>query len=71
MKLDDDIYALAEKLKHLGIKSYDALHLCCAKKAGADVLLSTDDKLVKKSQKNKDVLDITVDNPLNWLRKIW
>ncbi len=69
--LDYDIYALAEKLKHLGIKSYDALHLSCAKIAGADVFLSTNDKLVKKSQKNKSVLDMTVDNPLNWLRKIW
>lgn len=71
VRLDDDIYALAEQLKHLGFKSYDSLHLCCAKKAGADVFLSTDDKLVKKSQKNKDVLDMTVDNPLNWLKKIW
>ncbi|MCI5146652.1 MAG: PIN domain-containing protein [Candidatus Electrothrix sp. AR3] len=69
--LDDDIYALAEKLKHLGIKSYDALHLSCAKKAGADVFLSTDDKLVKRSQKNQGMLDMTVDNPLNWLKKIW
>ncbi|MCI5194198.1 MAG: PIN domain-containing protein [Candidatus Electrothrix sp. AU1_5] len=69
--LDNDIYTLAEKLKHLGVKSYDALHLCCAKKANTDVFLSTDDKLVKKSRNNKILSDMKVDNPLNWLRKIW
>lgn len=69
--LNDNIYALAEKLKELGFKSYDALHLCCAKTAGAEVFLSTDDKLIKKYQKSDDVLNMTVDNPLNWLQKIW
>ncbi len=70
IKLDEDIYLFSEQLKEIGFKSYDALHLSCARKAEVEVFLSTDDKLVKKARKNQDTLNIRVDNPLRWLQGI-
>jgi len=52
IRLDEHVYDLSENLKKIGFKSYDALHLACAQTAGADVFLSTDDRVVKKAQKN-------------------
>ena len=54
----------------MGFKSYDALHLACAQDAGVDIFLSTDDKLIKKAIKKKDILKIKVNNPLNWLQGV-
>lgn len=71
VQLSKNIYTYAEKLKKIGFKSYDALHLSCAAMANVNVFLSTDDKLIKKAYKNIDALNMVVDNPLKWLLKIW
>lgn len=71
IKLDDNIYEFSEKLKEIGFKSYDALHLACAQMAKVDVFLSTDDKLLKKALQNTNILNMLIDNPLSWLQKIW
>jgi len=71
LQLDQNIYTFSEKLKQTGFKSYDALHLACANTAAVDVFLSTDDKLIKKAHKNKNMLNMPVDNPLHWLQRIW
>jgi len=54
----------------MGFKTYDALHIACAEKAAADVLLSTDDRLLKKAETNQHSLKINIDNPLAWLQKV-
>jgi len=59
-----------KQIKELGFKSYDALHLACAKYAKVEVFLSTDDKLVKKAHNNQAMLQMRVDNPLNWLQEV-
>ena len=71
IKMNEDISAISEKLKKLGFKTYDALHLACANVAGVDVFLSTDDKLVKKARNNKDLPNMLIDNPLKWIQNIW
>jgi len=71
IKLNDSIYEFSEKLKEIGFKSYDALHLACAQMAKVDVFLSTDDKLLKKALQNTNILNMLIDNPLSWLQKIW
>ncbi len=68
--LNEEIYLSSEQIKELGFKSYDALHLACAKYAKVEVFLSTDDKLVKKAHKNQAMLQMRVDNPLNWLQEV-
>lgn len=61
----------ADELKHqLGIRTYDALHIACAEIGGADVFLSTDDKLVKAAKRNSEATNIKVENPLNWLQEV-
>jgi predicted nucleic acid-binding protein len=70
IKLNEEIYLSSEQIKELGFKSYDALHLACAKYAKVEVFLSTDDKLVKKAHKNQAMLQMKVDNPLNWLQEV-
>ncbi len=70
IKLNEEIYTLSENLKQIGFKSFDALHLACAEKAGVDILLSTDDKLIKKAAQCDNILTIKVDNPLTWLHEV-
>jgi len=42
-----------DELENLGFKSFDAMHIACSESANADVFLTTDDKLLKKSRKGK------------------
>ncbi|REJ56006.1 MAG: hypothetical protein DWQ58_07690 [Microcystis aeruginosa TA09] len=51
----------------LGFKFYDALHLAFAEAGGADVLLTTDDRLLRKAQQYRDSINVTVENPVIWL----
>ncbi|MEY3787238.1 MAG: hypothetical protein RLZ75_1445 [Pseudomonadota bacterium] len=58
----------ANEFERFGIQSFDALHLACSEN-NADVLLTVDDKFIKKAQCiNK--LNITVCNPLVWLNEV-
>ena len=55
------------ELGQFGFKAFDALHIACAEKAKADVLLTTDDKLLKTAQREQQSLHVQVANPLSWL----
>jgi predicted nucleic acid-binding protein len=44
----------------------DALHLACAEKGQADVLLTTDDSLIRLAGDIKKRLLLQVENPLKW-----
>jgi predicted nucleic acid-binding protein len=48
-----------------GIKQFDSFHLAVAEANGADVFLTTDDRLIKAA--NRLELGISVSNPLLWL----
>ena len=50
-----------------GFSSMDALHLACAQSCGADVFLTTDDKLFRRAGRLAEQLQIVVENPLHWL----
>ena len=52
---------------HFGIKAFDALHIAYAEQGGADVFLSTDDRLVKVAKRNSEAINIRVENPLEAL----
>lgn len=70
LKLNPEIYTIADCLHKLGFKSYDGLHLACAKQAKVDIFLTTDDKLLKKAKNNQDIIQLAVDNPLHWLQGV-
>ena len=63
--LTDEIVSRAKELERFNIKSYDALHLASAEAGNADVFLTTDDRLIKATQR-ADV-EVAVKNPLLWL----
>ena len=58
------------ELIKLGFSFYDAAHIASAEKARADILLSTDDRLVRKAKRLSSKIMVRVDNPLKWLTEI-
>jgi predicted nucleic acid-binding protein len=64
----EGIYERAKDLENMGIKSYDALHIASAEAAQADVILTTDRKLINVA--NKVNTPIPVKNPLVWLSEV-
>lgn len=65
--VDEDTEKRAGKLEGLGFKSFDALHIACAEKGKADVLLTTDDDLLRKASDKKGALQVRLENPVRWL----
>ncbi len=68
--LEDGIVDRAVELQALGFKAFDALHMACAENSGADVLLATDDQLLRQASRVSDRLLIRVENPLTWIREV-
>jgi predicted nucleic acid-binding protein len=68
--IDDEIEKRALELEKLGFRSFDALHIACAEKGGADVLLTTDDDLLRKALQKSDVLKVKLENPVKWLMEV-
>lgn len=60
----------AAKLQELGFSSYDATHIASAERSQADIFLSTDDRLLKKAQKNSPLINVTINNPVQWLAAV-
>ena len=60
----------AEELEGLGFRHYDALHIACAESGGADVLLTTDDKLLNRATRFRTQLRVRVENPHTWLQEV-
>jgi len=53
--------------KH-GLKPFDSLHLALAETSGADIFLTTDDRLLRTAQKTD--LRINIANPVSWLMEV-
>lgn len=62
---NQEIINYANKLVLDNIKIKDALHIACAVNAKAEYLLSTDDKLIRKLQQNKDIMAL---NPIDFIK---
>jgi hypothetical protein len=59
----------ARELEKLGFIGFDAVHLACAESGGADIFLSTDDRLMKRAMRFSKKLKVKIMNPLDWLRE--
>ena len=70
VKINQKITIRAKELELLNIKALDALHISTAENAGADVFLTTDDKLIKIYRKHPNLFFITIRNPLNWITEM-
>ena len=70
MSLSESAVKRGEELKSLGLKTYDALHVACAEQAHVEVLLTTDERLVRAAARNANKLKVPVKNPLTWLQEV-
>jgi predicted nucleic acid-binding protein len=59
-----------EQLATLGFRDFDALHLACAESGGADVFLTTDDRLLRLASHHAGQLRVRVENPRVWLEEV-
>jgi len=67
---EDDTTARAFALHAAGYGEFDALHIAFAEQAGAEILLTTDDRLLRRAMRNAANLRVEVMNPVEWLRRI-
>ncbi|MDP3260049.1 MAG: PIN domain-containing protein [Thermodesulfovibrionales bacterium] len=68
--VDRGLEIRASKLEESGFKTFDALHIACAEKGDADVLLTTDDGLLSKAAQRRSNLKIEIRNPLEWVAEV-
>lgn len=68
--VDEDCRRRGRELEGMGFGAYDALHLACAEAVVADVLLTTDDALVRRARRLQQMLSVRVANPRTWLQEI-
>lgn len=59
-----------EELEGLGFKKLDALHIACAESGNADILLTTDDRMLRCAKRYRAQLRVRVENPYTWLQEI-
>ena len=57
-------------LESLGFKPFDALHIASAESGTADILLTTDDRFMRKAKRISTQLRVRVENPYIWLQEI-
>ena len=57
-------------LESLGFKPFDALHIASTERGTADILLTTDDRFVRRAKRVSEQLHVRVENPHTWLREI-
>jgi len=70
VKVDAGLERRAVELKRTGLKAMDALHVACAEKGKADILLTTDDNFLSKTLKIQRTLKVKVENPLRWVMEV-
>lgn len=59
-----------KNLEALGFKAADALHIACAESGEADVLLTTDDRMLRRAESCFGSLRVRVENPHTWLQEV-
>lgn len=67
--LNPRIEARAMEYNNLGVDLFDSLHIACAEEAKADIMLSTDDNLLKRVKRLAEA-GISIKNPVNWLMEV-
>ena len=67
--LNDQIIQRATELEIAGYGAFDALHLSSAEAGMADVLLTTDDRFIRRADRAVGSPRVRVLNPVEWLRE--
>jgi predicted nucleic acid-binding protein len=69
IEVSDLVLIRARQLEAAGYGGFDALHLACAESGRVDVLLTTDDKFVKRAARGEGNPRVPVRNPVSWLEE--
>ncbi|MBR8838224.1 MAG: PIN domain-containing protein [Stigonema ocellatum SAG 48.90 = DSM 106950] len=70
VKLNENIQSRATFLQSLGIKLFDSLHIACAETGRADIMLTVDYRLLRKTTSYQRELTVVVANPVTWLMEV-
>jgi predicted nucleic acid-binding protein len=68
-QLDEFGLRRGEALRKIGYGTFDALHLACAEFARVDVLLTTDDRFLRKVKRGLGKPTVRAMNPVDWKRE--
>lgn len=68
--LSNEVKQRSIELVKLGFKPFDAIHIASAEIGQVDVMLTTDDRLLRKYLQYQDQIKVLVKNPVNWLLEI-
>ena len=69
-KVNKAIKIRAQELERIGFKALDALHIACAEMGDADILLTTDDRMLGRARKLQGSLRVRIGNPVLWLMEV-
>jgi predicted nucleic acid-binding protein len=58
------------ELMEMGFKGFDALHLACAEAVSADVLLTVDERFLRKAQARAADLRVRVISPITLIQEV-
>jgi hypothetical protein len=66
-EINQGVEERSRQLEGLGFGLFDSFHLACAEASGADIFLSTDDRLLKTARRHELQLNVAISNPVVWL----
>lgn len=67
VEADRKIMELASRINAEGIRKFDSLHIACAIKAKADYFLTTDDGILKKASR---IREIRITDPIGFIKEV-
>jgi len=65
-----DLASRTGELVEMEFKGFDALHLACAEAVGADVLLTVDERFLRKAQARATDLRVRVISPITFIQEV-
>lgn len=68
--LNPQIDQRSQALESLGFGLYDSFHIACAEASQVDILLTTDDRLLKRAKRYNDSIQVSLNNPVSWLMDV-
>jgi predicted nucleic acid-binding protein len=69
MELTAEIFRRAREFVQHGLGAADAVHLSAAEAVGADVLLTCDDRFLRRTATIANPMKVRVTNPIEWLKE--
>jgi predicted nucleic acid-binding protein len=67
---ENELASRTGELMEMGFKGFDALHLACAEAVGADVLLTVDERFLRKAQARAADLRVRVISPITLIQEV-